>query len=93
MGVPLLWASPYSEIARSDIDKRVSTKNPWTFTRCGDNLYIHVVDRSGKCPAGKRNMDPDHRTGILNDRVGNCPAATQYDDPNWNDGIYTRSMF
>lgn len=39
----------HTDIARSDIEKRVSIINPWTFTRCGDNFYIHVVDQSGKC--------------------------------------------
>ena len=83
----------HTNINRDDIEKLVSIDNPWTFTRCGDNFYIHVVDRSGKCLAGKRNMDPDRKAGIFNDQAGNCPAVTQYDDPNWNAGIYTRSIF
>ena len=83
----------HTDIARSDIEKLVSIVNPWTFTRRGDNFYVHVVDRSGECPAGRQNMDSGKKAGIFSDRAAECPAAIQYNDLNWNAGIYTKSLF
>ena len=40
-----------------DVEKLVDLKNPWKLTRCGDNYYIHVIDRTGKCPAEYQNAD------------------------------------
>ena len=54
----------HTDIARSDIEKRVSIDNPWTFTRCDDNFFIHVVDGSGKCPAEYQDKDPSWNAGI-----------------------------
>lgn len=79
----------HTDIARSDIEKLVLIDNPWTFFRCGDNFFIHVFDRSGKCPAGKQPKDPDEKTGLFNGRSGECPAVFQYNDPNWNSGAFT----
>ena len=49
---------------RSDIEDLVHVDNPWTLTRCGDNLYVHVVDRSGKCPAEYQNKYPEWNSNI-----------------------------
>ena len=54
----------HNDIARSDIEKLVSIKNPWTFTRCDDNFFIHVVEESGECPAGYQDKDPSWNAGI-----------------------------
>ena len=39
-------------------------KNPWTLSVCGDNILIHVVDRSGKCPAEYQERYPEWHSGI-----------------------------
>jgi hypothetical protein len=49
---------------RSDIEDIVYVDNPWTLTRCGDNFYINVVDRSGKCPAEYQNIYPEWNSNI-----------------------------
>ena len=54
----------HTDIARGDIEKLVSINNPWTFTRCGNNFYIHVIDRTGKCPAEYQNKDPNWNSNI-----------------------------
>jgi hypothetical protein len=54
----------HTEIARSDIEKQVDSRNPWTFARCGDNFFIYVVDGSGKCSAEYQEKDPGWNAGI-----------------------------
>ena len=52
------------KIVREDIEKLLSIDNPWTFSRCGDNFYIHVVDGSGKCPIDIQQNHPDWNKSI-----------------------------
>ena len=47
-----------------DIEKLVSIKNPWKLTTCGDDLYIHVIDRSGKCPVEFQNQYQEWNSNI-----------------------------
>ena len=54
----------HTDIARSDIEELMSIDNPWTFTRCGNNFFIHVVDRSRECPAEYQLKDPNWNAGI-----------------------------
>jgi hypothetical protein len=49
---------------QNEIEKLVDIKNPWKLTKCGNNFYIHVVDRGGKCPAEIQNNDPNWNAGI-----------------------------
>ena len=39
-------------------------KNPWTLNVCGDNIFIHVIDGSGKCPAEYQMRHPEWHSGI-----------------------------
>lgn len=54
----------HTDISRGDIEKQVSIDNPWTFTRCGDHFYIHVVDGSGKCPVEIQQKHPSWNSSI-----------------------------
>jgi hypothetical protein len=54
----------HTDIERGDIEKVMFVDNPWTFTRCGDNFYINVIDRTGKCPAEIQNKDPNWNSNI-----------------------------
>ena len=59
------FANPlHVDITRDDIEQELWIDNPWTLTRCGDNFYIHVVDRTGKCPDEIQNKDADWNAGI-----------------------------
>ena len=49
---------------QSDIERFLDIKNPWKLTTCGDNFYIHVIDRTGKCPAEYQNTDPNWNSNI-----------------------------
>ena len=58
------FADPkHLDITRDDIEQELGIDNPWTLTRCGDNFYIHVVDRTGKCPAEIQDKDPNWNAG------------------------------
>jgi len=39
-------------------------KNPWTLNSCGDNIFIHVVDSSGKCSDEYQGRYPEWHSGI-----------------------------
>jgi hypothetical protein len=39
----------HTDIKPSDL-KDLELKNPWTFTKCGDEIIIIVYDREMKCP-------------------------------------------
>ena len=59
------FANPrHVTITRGDIEKLVHIDNPWVFNICGDNLSIHVVDRTGKCPAEYQNADAGWNANI-----------------------------
>jgi hypothetical protein len=58
------------DIKRNDIEAIVTIDNPWTFTRCGLGFFIHVVDRSGKCPVEYQNNRPEWNSGIYTLRMG-----------------------
>ncbi len=47
-----------------EIENLVDIKNPWKLTNCGENFYIHVIDRTGKCPAGYQKADADWNANI-----------------------------
>ena len=48
-----------TSLTKADIENLVNVRSPWALTRCGDNLYIHVIDRTGKCPAEYQNPYPE----------------------------------
>jgi hypothetical protein len=47
-----------------DIEMRVDIENPWRLTRCSDRFFIHVIDRSGKCPAEYQNQYQEWNSNI-----------------------------
>ena len=51
-------------INQVDIEKMADIKSPWKLTKCGDTFYIHVIDRTGKCPDEYQNKDPDWNSNI-----------------------------
>ena len=83
----------HHSVTREDIEKRVSIDNPWTIMQCGDRYYIHVVDRSGECPKGKKNMDSNSKASALIERAEKYPCGININDPNWNEGVYTKVVF
>ena len=44
--------------------KMEKINNSWTLNVCGDNIFIHVVDSSGKCPAEYQDRHPQWHSGI-----------------------------
>lgn len=51
-------------ITKQELEKLVNVRSPWALTRCGGSLYIHVIDRSGKCPAEYQNPYPEWHSNI-----------------------------
>lgn len=47
-----------------DIEQLVDVKNPWKLTICGENFYIHVIDRNRKCPVEYQNADANWDANI-----------------------------
>ena len=37
--------------AQSEMEVLFDVESPWTLTACGENFFINVIDRSGRCPA------------------------------------------
>ena len=84
----------HKSITKADIETNVSIDNPWTLTKCGDNYYIHVFDRSGKCPAGKKkNAASTRKASPIIEQYKKCGSETWGNAPNWNAGVYTISLF
>ena len=56
----------YPDLApiRAELENLVDVDNAWTFTICGDRFFIHVIDRSGKCPAEYQNQYQEWNAGV-----------------------------
>ena len=57
----------HGPVVPGDIEPRdleVQVDNPWTMTTCGDLVFIHVIDRSGICPAEYQSQDPGWNSNI-----------------------------
>ncbi len=51
-------------LTKEEIEARVSIRSPWTLTKCGDDIYIHVIDSTGRCPAEYQNPYPEWHSNI-----------------------------
>ena len=51
-------------LTKEEIEARVSIRSPWTLTKCGDDIYIHVIDRTGKCPANYQKPYPEWHSNL-----------------------------
>ena len=51
-------------LKRSEIEGLIDVKSPWTFTTCGEQFFINVVDRSGKCPAEYQSQFKEWNSNI-----------------------------
>ena len=51
-------------LTKEDIERLVDLENPWTLTRCGNNFYINVIDRTVKCPAKYQNSYSEWNSSI-----------------------------
>ena len=49
----------YADIRPSDLEGMTFIDNPWTFKRDGDEFFIFVIDRYGKCPDDFKMKHPD----------------------------------
>ena len=48
----------HTDVKPSDVSRQLAfIENPWTFTKCGDEIIIIVFDREMKCPRQDRD-DP-----------------------------------
>lgn len=56
--------NPHITLTKEDIEKLVNVSSPWTLTRCGDDYYIHVIDRKRKCPAEFQNQYPEWHANV-----------------------------
>ena len=55
------------DLADSDYVKDL--KNPWSLSISDDNIFIHVVDSSGKCPAEYQERYPEWHSGTYTLKV------------------------
>lgn len=49
---------------QGELEMLVDIDNPWMFTICGDRFFIHVIDRSGKCPVEYQNQYQEWNSNI-----------------------------
>ena len=49
---------------QGELEMPVDIDNPWTLTICDDRLFIHVIDRSGKCPSDYQNQYQEWNSNI-----------------------------
>jgi len=47
-----------------DLELMVDVESPWTLTVCGDQFFINVIDRSGKCPVEYQNQHREWNANI-----------------------------
>ena len=52
-------------IKPDDLRNLDSIQNPWTITTCGDKIWVHVADGSGKCPSEIQSRMPQWQSGMF----------------------------
>lgn len=71
MNIRAVLSDYFSDPAHTDLNIKPDVladteyvENPWSLAASGDNIFIHVVDRSGKCPAEYQKRYPEWHSGI-----------------------------
>ena len=76
MNIAAAIADYFSDPTHTDINIKPDVladteyiENPWTLTICGDNIFIHIADGSGKCPAKYQERYPEWHSSMYTLRV------------------------